>query len=157
MKHTAYHEAGHAVIGRLLGLPCGEATIIPNEEDGEAGYHIVADPWEIAHHLEQRGLYRPMRSIFFRRILTYMAGAEAENVLLGSCQGGDGDDRDQIDLMANSRHADLKNKWKRNEPRMRTITQALVRKHRDKIENVAHALLEHRRLGPEDIDALIEE
>jgi hypothetical protein len=28
---TAIHEAGHAVIGRVLGMVCGYATIIPNE------------------------------------------------------------------------------------------------------------------------------
>lgn len=29
LKQTAYHEAGHAVIGRVLTLACGHATIRP--------------------------------------------------------------------------------------------------------------------------------
>jgi hypothetical protein len=29
-KRVAYHEAGHAVIGRVLALPCGSATIVPD-------------------------------------------------------------------------------------------------------------------------------
>jgi ATP-dependent Zn protease len=34
---TAYHEAGHAVIGRVLTLKCGEATIKPNYRTRTAG------------------------------------------------------------------------------------------------------------------------
>ena len=30
-EHTAVHEAGHAVIGRVLGIPCGHATILADE------------------------------------------------------------------------------------------------------------------------------
>jgi hypothetical protein len=26
LRHTAIHEAGHAVIGRVLGMTCGHAT-----------------------------------------------------------------------------------------------------------------------------------
>jgi ATP-dependent Zn protease len=28
--YSAYHEAGHAVIGRVLGLVCGSVTIVPD-------------------------------------------------------------------------------------------------------------------------------
>jgi hypothetical protein len=30
LRSTAYHEAGHAVIGRVLALVCGSATIKPD-------------------------------------------------------------------------------------------------------------------------------
>ena len=38
-RTTAYHEAGHAVIARVLTLPCGPATIwpAPGSEDTEFG------------------------------------------------------------------------------------------------------------------------
>ena len=36
-QRTAYHEAGHATIGRVLTLPCGQATIEPNVKEMTAG------------------------------------------------------------------------------------------------------------------------
>jgi len=30
--HTAFHEAGHAVIGRVLGMACGQVTIVPDHD-----------------------------------------------------------------------------------------------------------------------------
>jgi hypothetical protein len=41
---TKIHEAGHAVLGRALGLTCGSATIIPNKDEDEAGHAAIADP-----------------------------------------------------------------------------------------------------------------
>jgi hypothetical protein len=40
----AIHEAGHAVIGRVLTLVCGHATIVVDHEAGELGHSITADP-----------------------------------------------------------------------------------------------------------------
>jgi hypothetical protein len=37
---AAYHEAGHATIGRVLSLVCGEATIKPNLKTGLAGSSV---------------------------------------------------------------------------------------------------------------------
>jgi ATP-dependent Zn protease len=45
-EHSAVHEAGHAVIGRVLGIPCGHATILVDE--GSAGHSLAAPrmrPW----------------------------------------------------------------------------------------------------------------
>ena len=47
LEHTAHHEAGHVVIGRVLGLPCGSATIIPDEDS--SGHAITHDPWKALH------------------------------------------------------------------------------------------------------------
>jgi hypothetical protein len=41
VRHTAYHEAGHAVIHRLLGLVCGETSIVPNYRDKSWGHAEV--------------------------------------------------------------------------------------------------------------------
>ena len=41
LRRTAIHEAGHAVIGRVLGLTCGEVTIVPDWEKLTAGYAIT--------------------------------------------------------------------------------------------------------------------
>ena len=53
---TAIHEAGHAVIGRVLGLTCGHATIVA--DDDSAGHQIIADQWVIWQHWEDRQKYR---------------------------------------------------------------------------------------------------
>lgn len=42
---TAHHEAGHAVIGRVMGQVCGGATIVQNVQENEAGHAITVDPY----------------------------------------------------------------------------------------------------------------
>ena len=99
-EHTALHEAGHAVIGRVLGIRCGHATILADED--LAGHSLAAPPHEFLerwwHNLGR--YYREEAAAFHARIMTYMAGAEAERVLLGACNGGDGNDLGEIAWMA---------------------------------------------------------
>lgn len=131
-RRTAIHEAGHAVIGRVLKQVCGYATIIPNEQEGEAGHTIDASPWLTYDYLLDqlgRGRGNELRSIMRGRIMTYMAGAEAEREFYGNCRGGDGDDRWQIDLMLDSLlrpDADAA----RYATRLRGFTRGLVLRHR---------------------------
>jgi len=92
LQTTAIHEAGHAVIARVLGLSCGIATIVPNYEEMEWGHAIVHDPLTTltAWHLRLREQYEQGvcdlkdRSAWRGFILAKMAGAEAENVTLAS-------------------------------------------------------------------------
>lgn len=157
-KHsTAVHEAGHAVIGRVLGLLCGAATIVSNETKGEAGHAIVDKQWVTWEAWQKRGKFRELHSVARGGILALMAGAEAEIELLGRCAGGDGDDRIRIQIIAESADgADLSDEqWTRCEPRMRAKTRNLVRRHRAKIERVATALQERDTLQPDEIAALI--
>jgi hypothetical protein len=37
-KQRTVHEAGHAVVGRVLGLTCGRATIVPDYTEMTWGY-----------------------------------------------------------------------------------------------------------------------
>src|SRR6516225_1434666 len=125
LRTTAYHEAGHAVIGRVLTLVCGGASIKPDYADATAGFGITGDPWLCIWEWERRGKVRPsQRAVWRARIMTYMAGAEAEQELLGSTAGGDGSDRHEIALMGEelSCHSD----WEREEPRLRAMTRMLV-------------------------------
>lgn len=41
---AAIYEAGHAVIGRVLGLACGEATIEPSTDSEILGYAVITNP-----------------------------------------------------------------------------------------------------------------
>lgn len=152
---TAIHEAGHAVIARALGLSCGAATILPNEDEGEAGHAEIDDPWRTAFDWEHRGRYRDCRLAFRGRILASMAGAEGETVLLGRCAVGDGFDRTEIAELADS--ADTKftdAEWQRREPRMRAMCRMLVWRHRAAIAQVASALVQRGSLTGPEIDEI---
>jgi hypothetical protein len=94
---TAIHEAGHAAIGRALGMVCGHATIEADEDS--SGHVIVAEPYEIFAAWEQRGHHRDLSTVMVGRIMTFKAGVLAETEILGVCQGGDGEDRYQVACM----------------------------------------------------------
>lgn len=155
--HTAIHEAGHAVIGRALTMLCGGATIRVDEEAGEAGHAITEDPFQIMAAWEEREKWREFGSVWTGRILTFMAGAEAEREILGGCQGEDGetdgDDRYQIALMFHDSADEAEHV--RLEARLRRFARQLVRRHRADIERVAAALEERETLTGEEIDALL--
>jgi hypothetical protein len=102
LGHAAVHEAGHATIARVLTLAAGGITIEANYELGEAGYSVTADPYVCEYQWEIRGKVRDGDAVWHARIMSFMAGAEAENIFLGSTTGGDDDDRLQIELMAMS-------------------------------------------------------
>lgn len=168
---TAIHEAGHAVIGRVLGIPCGGATI---EADADsAGHNLIEDPWKILSLWEGQGYEirdnqlvptgtRPhgtYESALRGRILTFMAGWAAEVEILGECPGGDGDDRYQIGLMFEEltipgQREPGDGAWERYEGRLRARSRGLARRHRAAIERVAGALLARGSLTAEEIDAL---
>jgi ATP-dependent Zn protease len=149
-RHTAVHEAGHAVIARMLTLSCGGASI--RADHNSAGHAITHDPYKILHEWECRGKVRADNALWYGRILAFMAGAEAENVILGGCDGGDGDDRYQINLMAEEVAGH--DQWQRAENRLRAMTRALVRRNRARIDRVADALLAKGKLSSRQIDKL---
>lgn len=148
---TAYHEAGHAVIGRRMGLVCGGATIVANEDEGEAGHAICADPWVTVQAWDDAGRWRDYGHALLGRIITYMAGAETERLIYGDCAGGDIDDRRQIDRMAEALGWDGAMKLER----LRTRTLSLCRKHQPAIERVQMALMMRRVLTGAEIDAIV--
>jgi hypothetical protein len=148
--HAAIHEGSHAVIARVLTLDCGSATI--ERDHNSAGHAITNDPWACIYAWERRGKVRDDDAVWHARIITFMAGAEGEIELLGSTQGGDSDDRYQIELMADELEGE---RWSRIEPRLRAMTRMLVRRHRVLIERVAAALLQRKTLSREELDVLI--
>jgi hypothetical protein len=153
-KTTAYHEAGHAVTGRVLTLPCGYATIRPDYAKAIAGHVITPEPYACLSEWERRGKVRDSRNaVWYARIITYMAGAEAEKELLDSTVIGDGDDRDQIALMAEELPGGAD--WDKLEPRLRAMARMLVRRHHGRIELVARALLAKTTLSAKALDKLV--
>src|SRR6476659_7354789 len=87
-RAVAFHEAGHAVIARVLTLAPTRATIRPNYRKGHDGYCAYAASFP--HKWLERG-HRDAEA--HAQIMTSMAGAEAEKELLNLPSDGDGEDR----------------------------------------------------------------
>lgn len=152
-RSTAIHEAGHAVIGRVLGLACGGATIIANPADlREAGSAIIDGQWGTYGLWDRRGRYRDIRTVVLGGILALMAGAEAERLIVGRVGVGDGDDRRQIAMRMDS--ADYAGGCA-SEPRLRRATRALVQRHRSAIEALAAVLIKKGTLSGDEVDAVV--
>jgi hypothetical protein len=142
-RHTATHEAGHAVIARVLTLMCGGASIRPVGN----GRAMIHGPFECEGEWIGRAKWRSGGAVYRARIIAFMAGTEAEIELLDATQGDDGEDRCQITLMTKELYScDL--------DRLRMMTRMLVRRHGDGIERVAAALLAEKELSREQVDEL---
>jgi len=150
--HTAFHEAGHAVIGRVVGQICGPATI--RADDNSAGHAICADPLMTYEYWDRNDKYREMSSVFRGRIMAYMAGALAEREILGADNGGAGEDERQIGWMAEELPG-TSSEQARQIARLRKSTAHLVKRHRLKIHAVAAALMLRETLASSDIDEII--
>lgn len=153
-RHTAIHEAGHAVIGRAVALPCGGATIVPNGDLGSYGAATVGSADDAWHQWQLREKFRDYLSAVRARIITVQAGHEAEAEILGLAIGNDDDDREVAAACAE----DLGVPVEREDAvvdRLRRAARQFVRRHRTDIERVAAALEERSTLTGEEIDALL--
>jgi hypothetical protein len=165
LKRSAHHEAGHAVIARVLGLLGGAATIVPNHMFQSYGGSetYLAQTIEHWHRPISEGgnlkfVLRSLPCAYRAKVMMSMAGREAEIECLGTKRCNDSFDRDDIDeIMPKIYPGASRAEWSRRRDRLRRMTRALVRRHRDKIERVACALLRHRTLSGRAIDALLPE
>ena len=70
--HTAIYEAGHVVIGRVLGMVCGGATI--KQDSDSAGHAIIASPYASLEAWLDHGKFRENTTAFLGKVLSSMAG-----------------------------------------------------------------------------------
>lgn len=166
LKRSAHHEAGHAVIARVLGLLGGAATIAANhlfQSYGGSETYLAKTMKYWRRPISKGGhkkLVRRNRPCAYRaKVIESMAGREAEHECLGTrSRRGDYYDRDDIEeLMPKIYPGASRAELRRRQNRLRRMTRVLVRRHRDKIERVALALLQHRTLSGKAIDALLPE
>lgn len=166
LRYTAYHEAGHAVIGRVLGLVCGSVTIVPDA--GGVGRTTTKSPLATLEEWDARGRSRPndLRSIYRAYIVELMAGREAAEFYCGPGDSfvGDGDDIRQIKNLIHTTY-DLDLSYFGLPPRnldsdfdlnrLRKAARGLCIRHREKIERVATILLERLTLTADETDAIV--
>jgi len=157
-RATAVHEAGHAVIGRALGLLCGQASVVADGDS--AGHSIAAGPYEVAQRWEDRGKYRDHASVLLGRLIYLVAGAEAEELIVGTCAGGDGSDRQDCYETLTQFHLppvdpDDAAAVDQYFGRLRRHTRALVRRHENTIRAVAETLQKRGTLSADELDAMM--
>jgi len=152
---TAIHEAGHAVIGRILNFRCGKTSI--RLQGKTSGYSIIPDPCQATDDWEKRWgkFHRDEDRALRARIMIQMAGRAAEEECLGECPGGDDDDQYRIagmivDLCVGPKSGEAL------QHRLRRMTAQLVRRHRQKIETLARALIEQPTMTDRQIRSAIE-
>jgi ATP-dependent Zn protease len=153
LEATAYHAAGRAVIGRVLGLTCGQVTIKP--DSGSIGHVIIRDPWQTIQDWEDRQHFRDPASAFRGTIIARMAGREAELEIFGT-QGDEGDYRDdEVQIALLLQDAEPWGDPDRFKTRLRGKTRRLVRRHRQSIERIADALLSRSVLTRDAVEAIM--
>jgi ATP-dependent Zn protease len=147
----AIHEAGHAVIGRVLTIPCGSASIKSNRYS-EGRSTIIADRYECFKEWEKRGKFRADNAPINAMIITAMAGVEAEREIFGHCIEGHGDE----DCYYTKKWLEsLYDDPDKKEQRLRSWARTLVRRHRVLIERVADKLIAKKTLSARQIDRLV--
>jgi ATP-dependent Zn protease len=163
--YTSYHEAGHAVIDRVLGLVCGSVTIVPDAVGfGSATTKnplATLDAWDARGRCRYKG--RDLRSVHRAYIMGLMAGREAAELCCGPGGDfiGDGDDIQQIETLIHRTYDLDLEIWPSprvgdfNLNRLRRAARHLCIRHREKIERVAQALVKRSTRSPEVIDALM--
>ena len=170
-KETAYHEAGHAVIARVLGIEVHLATIRPNEfYDGQVTHEASWPELETGTEDREEEWRQRMETAENRAILA-LAGPIAEMKYQPTLNGKDFvDENDLLNVATYLRLAggftfevlvpgkplqqdngEASRLW----DALQRDTADLIELHWSSIERVAEALLIHEELGQEQIDALI--
>jgi hypothetical protein len=131
LRVTAYHEAGHAVIGYRLGFDLGPVTIVP--KGGSVGNCVGEPAWTDGSRDEDY-------------VVSLFAGAAAGK-RIDPIEGdrGCGDDNEKADELLRS-HDDL------NASELRQRAEDLTTKHWAEIEAVAGLLIEEETLPGDDVD-----
>jgi ATP-dependent Zn protease len=149
-RAAAFHGAGHAVIGRVLRLPCAGAVVAGQPGDQA----IIPDPWlALSIWWDADEKYRPVEAAYRATIIGLMAGREAEMAFLGAVLCDQSQDNRYIQRMAEYLCED--GDWTHRRARLSRHAMRLVARHRPRIERVARGLIERGRLQAEEIDAIV--
>jgi hypothetical protein len=137
LKHTAFHEAGHAVIGYRFNILGDELSIMPDYDKGTDGHH-TQEPWDgtEGNAIEQ--------------IIVLYAGAEADRQAFPNMKpkGVDDDDEKASNLLSY-----VPNEAKEN---LRGKASSLVKENWKAISAIAEELLQSKKLSWEEWSIIID-
>jgi ATP-dependent Zn protease len=146
-RHQAVHEAGHAVIGSVLGLHVDEVGFNPKPE-GAAVHFPASTRFTEGDPIE---LIRVQPAIM---VVVMFAGAVAEKVVLGDkLPYSHTGDLKALELCYPNLPEDPKPIF---DPAMRQAL-ILVKDHREEIAAVADRLIADNRLGGKDVEKIVAE
>jgi hypothetical protein len=144
--HAAIHEAGHAIIARILGVPARRASIAP--EGDSFGFAETADPDTCRAVWASQGRVRPYHYANDACCLVSMSGVISERIILGVDCGGHSFDIDDI-----ARYIEIDPRPSRV-ARLVNATTMLVERHRARIERLAALLSACGTLSGGEIDRM---
>lgn len=148
---TAYHEAGHAVMGNLVGLEIIELSIIPDEAQSKLGccHHSIYDDFHPEYFSDAE---TPVKTKNI--ILLLVAGAVSEEILTGTWDNGadlDLQRANYLALLMASNDDEIKeifnNRWRE--------AYALIEQNWETVEKLAFKLVETKQLKWEQIKTII--
>lgn len=159
---VAVHEAGHAVIARVLDVPvAGVRLNMRRIRKGLAGtwgetmFFVppdcaddeLAEAIAVEDHWKARGRHRRFSSGYHAIALAKLSGGIAERELCGRESAGTDHDEAELDPYWPWIH--------HPRARLERMASTLVRRHADKIERVVARLLAARRVGAAELDSLL--
>jgi hypothetical protein len=154
---TAYHEAGHAVIARVLRFHVTKASVrytSPKRGKPSLGRVRHHTDWPIGGERHQRtwvlkGNRRKQQQTHGLIMLT-LAGRIAEEAMIGFvADGSDNADIARVDKIA------METKVELNLDRIRSMTHMLVWRHAEAIHRAASHLIDNETLNQDQIDRII--
>lgn len=162
-KRVAFHEAGHAVIGRVLGL---SVQHVSTEASGDALGHVAHASCNryslgpiLKTELEWRErdgeesakkgqMFIPRDAAFYAHLLTILAGAAAEKHFCGGPV--------HHNASRDNRHIrEILRFFPTRRPRLKRMAEALVRRHRNTIWRVARHLSTPRTISGSELETII--
>ena len=147
---TAYHEAGHLVIGMLFGFRCSSVSIRPDEMRGSLGRVVPlgGHAGQAAVDLGRGAVERWLCVLFAGYAAEVRFAPDARNA---AREGARGDDEQAEDYLE---RAGIANDSTRHLLRARTAE--LVEEHWATIESVARALLKHEEFDAGEVERICE-
>lgn len=155
---TAYHEAGHAVVARALGIPITLATVEIGPKS--LGHVILAEtPLDTHRRLVEKGVVAKTNAhrdhtAFHAHIRATMAGREAEISVLGFHHDNKGDRQDRRDVNKLTKWLDHRTR-DQTLHNLRADTMQILWHFPRSVRRVAEALMQSTSLDQNQIDEII--
>ncbi|MCW5704896.1 MAG: ribbon-helix-helix protein, CopG family [Bradyrhizobium sp.] len=155
---TAYHEAGHAVVARVLGIPVTIATI--TKEGSSLGHVVIGESvWDLHRRLCGAGTVAKDRAVHEAtawrvHIMVMMAGRAAETTLLGFHHDDKGNRQDKHHIKRLAKVLPARSHDEILEE-LEIKTETIVKAMPNSIRRVAEALKRSKSLNQSRIDRII--